>query len=135
MKTENLDGFCIYIANQIECELKEKRITTYYIDLNELVGVNHVALIAEYMSDNNLKRILIDPTISQFVKIDNKMLLKLSNWPSEKMNSELLENLLNNGIAEIDNEMFNNYINAFSNIKQTQDLDEYLLSKRLGKIK
>lgn len=134
-KTQDLAGFCKYIANQIECELKEKSITAYYIDLNEIVGIDHVFLIAEYMSDKILKRILIDPTISQFVKSEEKQLLKLQNWPSEKMDSEMLENLLKNGMVEIDNWLFNNYINSFNSVNQNINLDEYLLEKRLGKIK
>ena len=58
-KVESLDGFCIYIASQIQNQLNKNGITTYYVDLNELVQVDHVVLISEYLYQGKTKRILI----------------------------------------------------------------------------
>ena len=55
----DLTGYCKYLASQIEYRLKKENITTYWIDLNEITLVDHVILIAEFMSESKLKRILI----------------------------------------------------------------------------
>ncbi len=100
-KVESLDGFCIYIASQIQNQLNKNGITTYYVDLNELVQVDHVVLISEYLYQGKTKRILIDPTFTQFVKADQKKLIKLEQWPSEKLDKDLVFHLVNDGIIEI----------------------------------
>lgn len=130
-----LDGFCIYIAAQIEEDLRQLGITTYYVDLNELADVDHVSLIAEYMVDDEVQRILIDPTFEQFVKKDDKKLLKLKEWPSEKIeNKDLVMNLRVDGCCIIDNEKFNDYVNSFCPVKQQISLNEYLLDRRIKSI-
>lgn len=134
-KVESLDGFCIYIASQIQNQLNKNGITTYYVDLNELVQVDHVVLISEYLYQGKTKRILIDPTFTQFVKADQKKLIKLEQWPSEKLDKDLVFHLVNDGIIEIDDSVFNQYINAFNSVEQEIDLDEYLLNMKVGKIK
>lgn len=128
--TDSLEGFCIYIASQIEDKLKQENITTYYIDLNELLNVDHVFLIAEYMADEKIKRILIDPTFEQFTKTDNRKLLKLDEWPSQKLDADFVNSLLESGYYLVDNDKFNSYINAFSKEKLEFNLDEFLLEQR-----
>ena len=100
-KTSNLDGFCKYIANQIDVRLKELNIKTYKIDLKNIVDVDHVVLIAEYKVNDQIKRLLIDPTFSQFQKSENKILVKLDKWPSDKLDSSILNPLLENGAIVI----------------------------------
>ncbi len=50
-QVDNLDGFCKYIANQIKFQISTtlSGVHVYDLDLEELVGVDHVALIVEYM--------------------------------------------------------------------------------------
>lgn len=134
-KVKSLDGFCIYIASQIQDQLSKNGITTYYVDLNELVQVDHVVLISEYLYQGKIKRILIDPTFIQFVKADQKKLMKLKQWPSERLDKDIVFHLVNDGIIEIDYSIFNQYINAFNLIEQEINLDEYLLNMKVGKIK
>ena len=133
-KTSNLDGFCKYIANQIDVRLKELNIKTYKIDLKNIVDVDHVVLIAEYKVNDQIKRLLIDPTFSQFQKSENKILVKLDKWPSDKLDSSILNPLLENGVIDIDNNIFNKYINAFSNNLISINLDEYLINLQLDSL-
>lgn len=130
-----LDGLCVYMALQIQNKLREKSITTYYIDLNELVHIDHVVLIAEYTYHGQIKRILIDPTFIQFVKDDQKKRIKLAWWPSEKLDKKIVNKLLSSGMIEIDSDLFNHYINAFTQEEQNIPLDEFLLNGKLRKIK
>lgn len=132
-EADSLEGFCIYIAVQIEHRLQELGITSYYIDLTELVGVDHTVLIAEYKCNDEIQRMLIDPTFEQFTKKDNKQLLKLKEWPSEKLNDlDFLASLLTDGCYFIDNDKFNRYINAFSDEELTFDLNEFLLNRKIN---
>lgn len=133
-QTKDLTGYCKYIAFQIESRLKKENINTYWIELNDIVNVDHVVLIAEYMLNNKLKRILIDPTFSQFTKDDKHQLVRLKEWPSEKIDKNLLNNLLTDGITEINNNTFNNYLNSFGSINYEICLDNYLLKQKIGKI-
>ena len=110
-------------------------ITTYYINLDDLVGINHVILISEYIENGNVRRVLIDPTFSQYHKKSDHKLLSLSEWPSEKIeDKKFVNNLLNMGYTEVNNDSFNKYINAFSSKKVDVNLDNYLLEQRLGKL-
>lgn len=130
-EVSDLSGFCKYIASQIQERLRTIGINTYYIDLNDLVGIDHVILIAE----GNGRKFLIDPTFSQYYKKDNHKLVLLSEWPSEKIDDKtLVSNLLNMGCTDINNSSFNMYINAFSSKKMGIDLDNYLLERRLDNL-
>lgn len=129
---DSLEGLCIYIASRVEERLREKGITTYKIDLNDIVGYNHISLIAEYKYDSQIKRYLIDPTFEQFKKIEGRLLHKLSTWPSEKIKDiSFLNLLLTIGVAEINDETFNEYINAFRKNPEYINLDDYLLNQRM----
>lgn len=75
--TPNLEGFCKFLASEIQEKLEQNGIKNYWIDLNDLVAVDHVVLIAEYRTNEGLKRFLIDPSFIQFTKQENKKLIKL----------------------------------------------------------
>ena len=123
----DLSGYCKYIASILEDRLKEINIKTYWLDLNELINIDHVILIAEYKHNNQLKRNLIDPTFNQFVKKDNNKLLKLKEWPSEKIDKDILNELLTSGVIELDSYKFNNYLSSFGK-KTNLNLDEFLIN-------
>lgn len=130
-QVEELDGFCKYIANQIryQISLKLSGVHVYYLNLEELVGVDHVALIAEYMNNDNLVRLLIDPTFLQFVRKDNNKLVYLDFWPSDKItDKDLVHNLIDSGVSIIDNDRFQQYVNSFSSIYTEYNLDTFLNS-------
>jgi len=129
--TTDLTGYCKYIATQISTRLKERNIKTYQIDLKDIVSIDHTILIAEYLENNNLKRILIDPTYSQFTKNENYKLINLSVWPSEKLDKNFLTTLLNDGIIEIDDVSFKHYLNSFGPSNYEIYLDD-LLYQQLG---
>ena len=129
-----LDGFCKYMASQIEEKLRNANITTYLIDLSSLVSVDHVFLIAEYKSENNLKRLLIDPTFSQFVNDGNKQLVSLKKWPGDNLDNNIVNDLLKDGVVDIDEDRFNEYLNSFSDDNIHVDLNQYLLNKKLDNI-
>ena len=126
-ETDDLTGFCKYLAHAIYDRLKETNISSNIIDLNELVGVDHVILIT-----NTKPRILIDPTFIQFNKTSDKKLVGLSKWPSEKIDKELLKKLLDEGYIEVSNTIFNNYINSFTDIPLNIDLENYILEMKLN---
>lgn len=133
-QVEELDGFCKYIANQIKYQISVKLsgVHVYYLNLEELVGVDHVALIAEYMNNDNLVRLLIDPTFSQFVRKDNNKLVYLDFWPSDKINDkDLVQDLIDSGVSIIDNDRFQQYINSFSNFCTEYNLDNFLNSFKI----
>lgn len=131
-QTTDLTGLCKYIATQIEGRLKQANISTYWIDLQELVSVDHTILIAEYMYNNQLKRFLIDPTYQQFTKNNQYHLIKLKQWPSEKLGKTILEPLLTKGLTPIDNQTFKNYINSFTDTNIDITLDNYLLNEKIN---
>lgn len=135
IKTNDLSGFCKYIALAIKERLNSINVKTYYIDLNDILCVDHVFLIAEYKCEEGLKRFIIDPTFIQFVKKDNLKLQKLNDWPNEKISDyKLVRQLLNKGFIEIDNEIFNNYMNAFNDKKAVYNIEQFLLEKALESI-
>lgn len=131
--TNDLTGYCKYISLKIYERLKKENITTYLIDLKELININHVILISEYMSNNELKRILIDPTFKQFTKKDKHKLITLKEWPSEILDKNMVDKLLEDGIYEINESIFNEYLNSFGNNFNEIFLDDYLLDKKIGR--
>lgn len=132
--TQDLSGLCKYIANNIEIDLNKIGVTTYYLDLNNIIDVDHVSLIAEYKNNNQINQILIDPTYQQFTKNDNK-LLKFKEWPSEKLDKNTLDSLLTKGYVSLNNEIFNNYLNSFTENKIQYNLEDFLLKDRLKKVR
>ena len=61
-KVDSLEGFCKYIASQIEYELKktDSSLLVYYIDLNTLTDeiVDHAILIVEYFYNGQKEQLL-----------------------------------------------------------------------------
>ncbi|MBQ8682061.1 MAG: hypothetical protein IJ509_04040 [Bacilli bacterium] len=131
--TNDLTGFCKYIASQIEDRLTKENIRVYWVDLNDITNVDHVILIAEYMSQSKMNRVLIDPTYSQFTKDDKHQLVTLKEWPSERLDKNILKDLLTNGVTQLDDNKFQNYLNSFGEINWNISLDDYLLKQQLGK--
>lgn len=119
-QVDELDGFCKFIANQIECDIKENisGVKTTLIDLNDISNIDHVFLIAEYRFNNEIKKILIDPTFVQFAKQKNKALVNLKYWPSEKLDSNFVDILLKDGLIKVNEEDLKKYLRAFNNIKK-----------------
>lgn len=119
-QVNELDGFCKFIANQIECDIKENisGVKTTLIDLNDISNIDHVFLIAEYRFNNEIKKILIDPTFVQFAKQKNKALVNLKYWPSEKLDSNFVDILLKDGLIKVNEEDLKKYLRAFNNIKK-----------------
>lgn len=130
-----LDGFCKYLANQIECRIKEELsgVHVYRLDLNDFNLVDHTILIVEYMTNKELKRLLIDPSFTQFIKKDNANLIKLDKWPGNHLDDFTLSSLEKIGLVEINNISFNNYLNSFTNESIDFNLDDYLLENKIGK--
>ena len=126
-ETEDLTGFCKFIAYAIHDRLKENNITANIIDLTDIVGVNHTILI----TDTN-PRTLIDPTFIQFTRKDNSILVGLEFWPSDKIDNDILNELLSNGYIEVDNKKFENYINSFSKEDMKINLEEIILNNKLN---
>lgn len=135
LMVDDFSGFCKYITNQIQCRLEEQNINTYLIDLNHIVEVDHVFLIAEYKYNNNLVRWLIDPTYSQFTNDNSKKLVTLDFWPSSKLDNKILEKLLSDGLIKVDEQLFNNYINSFSRQLIKIDFENYLFDLKFQKKK
>src|SRR5574344_1087525 len=118
------------MAYEIKNKLKEKNIYTYLVDLEELIYVDHVVLIAEYKEDNQLKKLLIDPTFSQFIRPEKS--LDIAFYPGDRIVDKIfLNNLLVHGVVDIDNNSFNMYLNAFTKAKNNVDLNSYLIDVRL----
>ena len=132
---DQLDGFCKYLANQIEYRIKKEipGVHTYKINLNDLVFVDHTILIVEYMTNSQMKRLLIDPSFTQFIKKNNAQLIKLSQWPGDKIDESLMTNLVKYGLVEIDNLSFQNYLNSFVETHVKFDLEDYLLENKIRK--
>lgn len=126
LQVNDFSGFCKYIANQIKYRLENESVKTYLIDLNKLVGIDHVSLIAEYKYNGKLKRILIDPTYIQFVPDASKKLVTLDFWPASNINKFTLDKLLLDGFLEINDNIFNDYINSFLKEKIEISLESYL---------
>lgn len=130
-KVSESSGFCKYLSNQIMDSLKKNQIKSWILDLNTIVGIDHVALISEYKESGEVKKILIDPTFVQFVKKDDQKLIKLKQWPSELMNPKYVKELLTTGVLDIDDDIFNEYLNAFTDKHVHIGLNEWLFSQKM----
>ena len=130
--SSDTDGYCKILASQIGNRLNEYGIHHYWIDLEDLVKVDHTVLIAEYKTGNTIKRYLIDPSFSQFNKRESHYLLSLSQWPSEKIKDQgMVRDLLQEGITLIDDVRWTDYLQAFTNQKINVNLAECLLDNSL----
>lgn len=131
-----LDGFCKYLANQIEYRIKEELsgIHVYKIDLNDFGLVDHTILIAEYMTNNKIKRLLIDPSYVQFIKKDGAQLVTLNKWPGDNIDEKTIFNKIKYGLVKINHLSFNSYLNSFTDNKVNIDLENYLLESKISKI-
>ncbi len=128
-KVESVEGFCKYLAAQIEYNLKQidPSIIVYYLDLKEIIGkIDHVALVVEYYYNGQNRLLLIDPTFYQFTEQQNKRLIELKAWPSSKMAQSLVSELLNTGVIDLDEEVFNDYLNSFLQERTFFSLNDYL---------
>ena len=133
-KTTDFTGLCKYIAYAIEERLTKNHICTcYWVDLNNIISVDHVVLIAEFVAGTELKRLLIDPTYKQFTVKDERQLNKPKQLPCERLDKNILKNLLEFGVSDIDNEAFQNYLNSFGTYLCEINLDEYLKERKIGK--
>lgn len=123
------------MANQIKYRINQEvlGVHIYKIDLNDFGLVDHTILIAEYMANSQMKRLLIDPSFIQFVKKDNTHLIKLDKWPGDNIDGNTLSNLVEYGVVEIDNLSFKNYLDSFAGVSVKFNLEDYLLENRIGK--
>ena len=55
---ELFTGYCKYVASQIEERLRNESIHTYWIDLNDIISIEHVVLIAEFRYFSGIPTIL-----------------------------------------------------------------------------
>ena len=131
----NLEGFCKFLASQIQEKLTASSIRNYWLDLHDLINVDHVVLIAEYRTEEGMKRLLIDPSFTQFTKQENKKLLKFTEWPSEKIGDKtIVDDLTTTGVTEIDNNRWQDYISSFPNDSVEINLNQILETKVERKI-
>ena len=132
LNNSSLEGLCKVLANNIMADLKAyPGITVNVLDLNELIGVDHVALIVSFYQ-NGLKRYLVDPSFTQFTKDNNKTLIGFNEWPSDLIDENVLNALLSLGFTSVDDYTFNNYLNSFLEFKGEFSLEEILKHKEMG---
>lgn len=113
--SSELDGFCKYLASQIQESLEQHQIKSYWIDLKDIVNIDHVVLIAQYKTENGQKSDLIDPSFTQFVKQDHKSLVKLETWPSENIKDQkIVQDLVTTGVVSLSDERWGDYLSAFN---------------------
>lgn len=130
-KAQSTNGLDKYIAYELMHEIKSNinDVHLYYINLEEITEFEHSSIIAEYKEDLSLKRLLIDPTFSQFVDANTNNLI------DTLLNKELIKNLNDSGVVEVDDKVFNDYINMFSQRKVNYNIEDYLIYDRLGRIR
>lgn len=130
-KAQSTNGLDKYIAYELMHEIKSNinDVHIYYINLEEITEFEHSSIIAEYKEDLSLKRLLIDPTFSQFVDANTNNLI------DTLLNKELIKNLNDSGVVEVDDKVFNDYINMFSQRKVNYNIEDYLIYDRLGRIR
>lgn len=130
-KAQSTNGLDKYIAYELMHEIKSNinDVYIYYINLEEITEFEHSSIIAEYKEGLSLKRLLIDPTFSQFVDTNT------SNLNDTLLNKELIKNLNDSGVVEVDDKVFNDYINMFSQRKVNYNIEDYLIYDRLGRIR
>ncbi|MBR3362858.1 MAG: hypothetical protein IKG40_02915 [Bacilli bacterium] len=109
---DEVDGLCYYASNNIIYDLSKNDIKADMYNISELADVdyNHYfVLIKDY-------NYLVDVTYFQFVKNDSKLRF-FKKWPGEileKNNNGLLQKLINDGYAKIDNKDLYNYLESFN---------------------
>ncbi|MBR2833945.1 MAG: hypothetical protein IKE75_05975 [Bacilli bacterium] len=111
---KEVDGLCYYASKKITDDLKENGVECDICNINEYADVDydHYFVLAYPREDVYL----IDITYSQFAK-KNAKLRFFKKWPSElleKNNNELLQNLLSDGYAEINDSDLYDYLGSFN---------------------
>lgn len=82
--------------------------------------------------NDEVKRLLVDPTFVQFID-DNNKLSDLKLYADRNCEDNILVlDLLTYGVSEIDSVDFNKYLNYFNYDNQYFELEEYLFQKRIN---
>ena len=133
--TEDMEGLCKVVGTNIRHELVLKGITSRVINVQDYYGSNgkdHLFVIA-FVKDQDSKYLLIDPTYCQFCGLKGDLLFPLTNYPDhylEEENPNLLKQLMNDGMAIIDDYDYQIYLSSlvYSNeIDGNIHLDDVLL--------
>ena len=136
-KAQSTNGLDKYIAYELMYEIRSSlnSVYIYYINLEEITEFDHSSIIAEYKEDVIQKRLLIDPTFSQFIDTNTNNLIIQRPNNNGPLNEELIKNLKDSGVVEVNDKVFNDYINMFSQRKINYDIEDYLVYARMGRTK
>ena len=124
---ENLDRVCKVIANNISISLKENKIDNIIINLKHYGLYEHEFVLSRNLSNNQINYFLIDPSFIQFKNEYPYLNLK-------KLNSNLLNNVINKGYSIVDDKVINDYFRSF-NYEERIDLNELFMDIKTKKIK
>ena len=105
-RVDSLEGLCFYFAKNIQADLEMMEIPSC---INKINGYDHYYLIAD--------EYLIDPTYSQFLPKDEK-LVSLQEYPTKVLEKtekgkEILGDLLYNGYHKLEDDDINIYLSSF----------------------
>lgn len=114
--THDMEGLCELLSNNVKCRLDDINIKNNKVNINNFNKPKHEFLLASFKdTDKKVNYVLIDPTYSQFLE-KNEKLLHFNNWPStllKQSNEVLLTDLLNCGCSIVDEKSFKDYMNSF----------------------
>lgn len=114
--SQDLGMFSNFLITEIKSRLDEYGIDNTLIDLDDVIGITHAILIAEYPTPSDNK-ILVDPSYIQ---------VRTAIIPD-------FEELEKDGITEINNIGWNTYLTSISNTHKNSNLEELLIAQKKGK--
>ena len=123
---KDLVGLCKVVANNISFELDKNKIDYRVISLIDYNLYDHEFIIARTMRDKKMEYYLIDPTFRQFrgyYPYDNL----------EKLDKNMLDNILDKGYFKINNNHYNSYFKSFGYDGRELDINSVFLEFRRKK--
>ena len=119
-----------------EITIKALNNTNFSIEKGELVvivgpsgaGKTTALNILGGMDSATSGKVTVDGKI--ITNLKNKELIKLKDWPSEKIKDKnMVEDLIKTGVSELDERRWNDYVTGFTDNSQNITLDNLLKGK------
>lgn len=114
--SQDLGMFSNFLITEIKSKLDEYGIDNTLIDLDDVIGITHTIIIAEYKTPSD-KKILVDPSYVQ---------VRTAIIPD-------FEDLEKDGITEINDTGWNTYLTSISSTHKNRNLGELLIAQKKGK--
>ena len=123
----DLDGLCIYFANNIGILLEEQGIDYKRLVLSDYIDTDYYHEFIVTMPNKQGKSFLIDPSYSQFTPTNQK-LIRFKEWPLNVLKNTnngniIASELLKSGLCQTDEQGIKTYLASFDVDKEIEEID------------